>query len=325
MTVAELGAVINSSTATIDSVTIASAPVVKFTVKDANGNGVTGLGARNTSTPPALINFRFGIAKLVPGTNGSPSKWVNYIVTNAATPPVAVTPTSDREGTLVDHGDGSYTYTFYRDLAKIKDTAGVTDVTYDGTLTHRLVLTLTLGTDPPPGKFPKSVNVISEFTIDPTTKAAIPLTATSTRRDITTTAKCGSCHGDISKMFSGPDNDGGHFDTRPDVRNCITCHNDQQRIGVTSATSVNFVFAPRTETNRRLTPRILDGEVILDMPIMIHKIHMGNRLAKTGYNADGQTFNDNAISAGYYQLSKVPFGRYSSRVGGRTPGQQLEG
>ena len=88
MTLAELGAVINSSTATIDSVTIASAPVVKFTVKDANGNGITGLGARNTSTPAALLNFRFGIAKLVPGTNGSPSKWVNYIVTTAATPPV---------------------------------------------------------------------------------------------------------------------------------------------------------------------------------------------------------------------------------------------
>ena len=80
----------SSSTATIDSVTIASAPVVNFTVKDANGNGITGLGARNTSTPAALINFRFGIAKLVPGTNGSPSKWVNYIVTTAATPPVAV-------------------------------------------------------------------------------------------------------------------------------------------------------------------------------------------------------------------------------------------
>ncbi len=213
MNLEELGAVINSSTATIDSITIASAPVVKFTVKDANGNGVSGLGARNTSTPAALLNFRFGIAKLVPGTNGSPSKWVNYIVTSAATPPVAVTPTADREGTLADQGDGRYTYTFYRDLAKIKDTPGVTDVTYDGTLTHRLVLTLTLGTDPTSGKFPKSVNVISEFTIDPATKAAIPLTATSTRRDITTTAKCGSCHGDISKMFSGPDNDGGHFDT----------------------------------------------------------------------------------------------------------------
>ena len=146
----------------------------------------------------------------------------------------------------MDNGDGSYTYTFYRDLAKIKDTAGVTDVTYDGTLTHRLVLTLTQGTDPePPAKFPKSVNVISDFTIDPTTKAAIPLTATSTRRDITTTAKCGKCHGDISKMFSGPDNDGGHFDTRPDVRNCITCHNDQQRIGVTSCDLGQFRLCPK--------------------------------------------------------------------------------
>jgi hypothetical protein len=93
-------------------------------------------------------------------------------------------------------------------------------------------------------------------------------------------------------MFSGPDYDGGHFDTRPDVRNCITCHTDQQRIGVTSAASVNYVFPPNPPgTNRRLTPRILDGEVIFDMPIMVHKIHMGNRLAKQGYDTDGQTFN----------------------------------
>ena len=127
MTVAEVGTLLASSTATIDSVTIASAPVVKFTVKDANGNGITGLNIRNTSTPPGLKHIRFGIAKLVPSTNGSPSKWVNYIVTTAATPPVATQPTTDSQGTLVDNGGGSYTYTFYRDLAKIKDTAGVTD------------------------------------------------------------------------------------------------------------------------------------------------------------------------------------------------------
>ena len=242
---AQVSTVVDSAAVTVDSVTIASPPVVNFTVKDPNGNGITGLGARNTSTPPGLINFRIGIAKLVPGTNGSPSKWVNYIVTTAATPPVATQPTTDSQGTLVDNGNGSYTYTFYRDLAKIKDTAGVTDVTYDGTLTHRLVIALTNGNDPePPDIFLKSQNVIYEFTIDPTTKAAIPLTATSTRRDIVTTAKCETCHGYLAKMFGHgyKNTDGGHFDTRPDVRNCITCHNDQMRINAKSATSVNYVF-----------------------------------------------------------------------------------
>ena len=308
MTVAEVGTLLGSSTATIDSVTIASAPVVKFTVKDAHGNGITGLNIRNTSTPPGLRHIRFIIAKLVPGTDGSPSKWVNYIVTTpgnpAATPPVlpvAAAPTADSQGTLVDNGGGSYTYTFWRDLAKIKDTAGVTDVTYDPTLTHRLVLTLTH--NDAPEKFPLTVNKVFDFTIDPTTKAAIPVTATSTRRDITTTEKCNSCHSDISKMFGHGYlyNDGGHFDTRPDVRNCIMCHSDQQRIGVTAAqivTSVNGSFPALTATqllsaNRRTQqPRIGDGEVMLDMPIMIHKLHMGERLTKKWSYFDGVNFNN---------------------------------
>ncbi len=31
---------------------------------------------------------------------------------------------------------------------------------------------------------------------------------------------------------------------------------------------------------------------MFDMPIMIHKFHMGNRLTKTGYNFDGVKFNE---------------------------------
>ena len=35
---------------------------------------------------------------------------------------------------------------------------------------------------------------------------------------------------------------------------------------------------------------------MLDFPIMIHKLHMGDRLAKTGYNADGLTFDKKVYS-----------------------------
>ncbi len=113
---------------TVTSVSIASPPVVKFTVADGFGNPVVGLG--NTSQEPprpsaaTYPNLAFAIAKLVPGTNGSPSKWVSYIVTTVPTktrrlepsPLSAQRPNTDNTGTLVDNGDGRYTYTFCRDI-----------------------------------------------------------------------------------------------------------------------------------------------------------------------------------------------------------------
>ncbi len=38
----------------VQSVTIASPPVVKFTVKDANGNPIVGLGSKSQSAAPSL-------------------------------------------------------------------------------------------------------------------------------------------------------------------------------------------------------------------------------------------------------------------------------
>ena len=68
-------------------------------------------------------NLAFAIAKLVPGANGSPSKWVSYMVTTVPTTTAAAAatrPSTDNTGTLVDNGDGTYKYTFYRDITKIK-------------------------------------------------------------------------------------------------------------------------------------------------------------------------------------------------------------
>ena len=73
---------------TVSSVSIASPPVVNFSVKDAAGNPVVGLGAysqSSTATVKSLANIAFTLAKLVPGTNGAPSKWVSYIVTKPVT------------------------------------------------------------------------------------------------------------------------------------------------------------------------------------------------------------------------------------------------
>ena len=45
-------------TVTVDSVTIASAPVVKFTIKDAKGKGIKGLGFTTQSSTATLPSRR---------------------------------------------------------------------------------------------------------------------------------------------------------------------------------------------------------------------------------------------------------------------------
>ena len=148
-------------TVTITSVAIASPPVVKFTVVDSFGKAVVGLG--NTSKSATAVaasypNLSFAIAKLVPGASGAPSKWVSYIVTSVPSSATASAtpsrPSTDNTGTLVDNGDGSYAYTFYRDITTVKsqldgmtvsppnNIADLGDVTYNPNLTHRVTIAL---------------------------------------------------------------------------------------------------------------------------------------------------------------------------------------
>ncbi len=93
---------------------------------DDTGVPVTGLGntsKSSTATVAGLTNLSFSLAKLVSGTDGSPSNWVSYIVTSVPTTTAAAAPSrpsTDNTGTLVDHGDSTYTYTFYRDITPIK-------------------------------------------------------------------------------------------------------------------------------------------------------------------------------------------------------------
>src|SRR5262249_17089166 len=109
----------------------------------------------STATAAGLTNFAFAIAKIVPGSNGSPSRWVSYIVTTVPSTSSAAAPSrpsTDNTGTLVDNGDGSYSYQFYRDITQIKaqaagmtvsppnNTADLDDLTYDPNLVHRVTI-----------------------------------------------------------------------------------------------------------------------------------------------------------------------------------------
>ncbi len=293
--------------ATITGVTIASTPVVSFKVTDAaTGYPVVGLGSSSksaTATVASYPNVAFTIAKLVPGTNGSPSKWVSYNVTTVptttATTVLPAKPTTDNAGTLVDNGDGSYKYTFYRDVTKVKDVvaaaaaaataanannkvADLGDLTYEPALTHRVVLQLSgnapgTGTNTAtalqlvPGVALKNpLNVAYDF-IPATGKA---VAATDTQREIVAKAACLECHSKFAIHGGG----------RQDPKLCVTCHNEQRKYGNAEATTTATGYSGFTYK--------INDRAVGNMPDFLHRVHMGKELTKTGYNYANVLFNE---------------------------------
>ena len=261
LSTADMAALTFSQTASkVDSVIIASPPKVNFTVKTSAGVGVKGLGALNTAGT-ALNYLYFTIAKMVPATSSSPSKWVSYIPS-----PTNLRPLRDVSNIsgLVDNGDGTYTYTFSTDITDPTKTNGVA---YEPTLAHRLVIQIS-GNIPnvtPNTPLKNPINIIYDF---------IPATgaAAASGRDITTTALCNDCHEKIG--VSTPH--GGIVDTRY----CVVCHTEQRSIGRTEAAtdaSGNF-------TARASGTYLVDGRAVGNFPNLIHKTHMGNLLSKKNYN-----------------------------------------
>ena len=92
----------SSFAATVSSITIASPPVVEFTVVDNQGRAVEGFEKLQTKAATATVgsypNLSFAIAKLMPRTDSQPATWVSYIVTsvNATTGALSATrPSTD--------------------------------------------------------------------------------------------------------------------------------------------------------------------------------------------------------------------------------------
>jgi OmcA/MtrC family decaheme c-type cytochrome len=188
---------------TITGVKISGQPVVNFQLVDGNGAPLTGL-------PAADIGFV--IAKLTPGTNGTSSQWTSYIYhtvtpngcpTGATSCDTAATtqPTTESgaTGTLVDKGDGSYVYTFAKNIT--------TDpiVTYDATLTHRVGFEIR--------GLAQANN--GAYTFQPSSGATTNIFS----REIVETSTCDQCHGFLN----------AHGGARVEVHYCVMCHSPQNK------------------------------------------------------------------------------------------------
>jgi OmcA/MtrC family decaheme c-type cytochrome len=185
---------------TVDSVTIASPPVVEFTVTNQDGDGFPELTGSD---------LRFNIAKLIPAANGNPSQWQDYILRerNGA---VQGTQERDRTGSafgeFVDNGDGTYTYTFETDITSATCPAPCTDadgnaldVSYQPGQTHRL--SIQQGNRDLP-----LVNAVFDFVPNGG--------AVTSMREIVKTDNCNECHDKITAHGS-----------RFEMKLCVTCHN----------------------------------------------------------------------------------------------------
>lgn len=232
-----------SLSATIDSVTIPSSsstggvPVIKFTVTDQNGNGVTG-----------LTGMRYIVSKLIEAADGEPSYWQSYINTTAtkeagdpgteADGTTAVQATTENDtssgGTLTELGNGEYRYTFATDLSAVTTAAGkALDVTYEPSLTHRFAIQVSTT-----NSVGDTIYANPTYDFQPSSGRTTGITT----REMALTSSCNECHGTLAMHGGG----------RVEVKYCVTCHNP----GTTDPNSGN----------------------VLDMALMVHKMHRGASL-----------------------------------------------
>ena len=263
------------------------AGTVTFKVNDRYGNGVRKLWRNDSTTTTLNTSIRLGLLVLVPNVNGSANDtWVSY---NAA-PPTGTAPnlvystgsaetagTSATSKPVVDNGDGTYAYTFYRNVGQSLV------ATYDATKLHRFVLILSATGNPI-----APVSVVRDF------QPSLGITDTSKdgSADVFDPASCLECHGQFRATAVVPPaaspllGAGFHGGARYDPRSCVACHNDQRRFATyatTDAAGVTIGSAAIPASGTWLgNLGLVQSEAFINMPVFIHKIHQGENLGLIG-------------------------------------------
>jgi OmcA/MtrC family decaheme c-type cytochrome len=261
-------------TATITNVTFPTdgRPVISIRVTERHGFGVTDLST-------SAVTWRFSLLKLVPGIfgsiapgiNGSASDtWVSYMAPNDHTSASAETAVATN---LTDHGDGTYDYKLARVINGGPTTAGTT---FDSAATHRLIVLLYASTNP----FPP-INLVKDLV--PSTGADV----TGQNEKVDGKA-CLECHTSFRAITGGTGEFGAgefHGGVRYDIRTCVACHNDQRRFSSTGTTLTEPAIA--ADGTWSGDAAVFNGEAVINLPVYIHKIHMGEKLTLAGGTYQG--------------------------------------
>lgn len=224
------GVAATSLTITINDVKIAQPSTVDFTITNQADDGYPGV-------PVSALEVM--IAKLVPGTNGNPDEWQNYInvlakpngLGSGTTP--AIQATTDSGGSLVDHGDGTYTYTFGTNIESVTEPLAVS---YDPSLVHRVAIDIRSST------LPSANNGI--YTWIPATGATTGFDAD----DIVDSTTCDECHDHLS----------AHGGPRQNVQECVLCHN-QGSTDPSSGNTLDFMVMIHKIHDGDNLPSVLAG------------------------------------------------------------------
>ncbi len=248
-------------TAAITSVTVPAdgRPVVALSVTERHGYGVKKL-------IPGNVTWRFALLKSAAGVNNSAdTTWVSYLAANDHS---AASSETALAANMTDNGDGSYSYKFAQVINAGPTAAGTT---YDPSAVHRLIVLLYQT-----GNSFAPINLVKDF---------IPATGVDVtgQYEKVDGKACLECHTTFRAITGGTGELGSgefHSGVRYDIRTCVACHNDQRRFSATGT----VVAEPTVGLDGTWTGNaaVLNGEAVINLPVFIHKIHMGDKLQMTG-------------------------------------------
>jgi len=223
-------------------------PEISFKLIDRKGTGVRGMTAGN---------LRVSLLKLTTGVNDSANDtWVSYMANNATS--TASTETA-ADADFTDLGDGTYTYKFTKQVTD-SATAGTT---YEPAKPHRLILLVYAAGNPY-----VPLNIIYDFIPDTSTDVTGQYEKVDPK-------SCDECHSTFRAKVGGSGGISSSHSGSYDLRTCVACHNDQRRFsGSEPAIGVDGTWTG--------SAALVNGEAYTNLPVFIHKIHMGDELNLKG-------------------------------------------